>query len=1604
MSLSWWQRWLRPMATRSAPRRRERPRRSHRPRLEALEDRSLPAVFTVNTTQDILGHPLDSAGRPLESLRQAIVDANTLAGADTIMFAIGSGPQTINVGSTGLGALPALTDRFTLDGTTQPGFAGTPLIELNGASAGGDGLMVTTLTAASSTIRGLVINRFGGDGITITGTNGIIVQGNYLGTDVTGTAALGNGGSGVFVASSSNDTIGGPAAGMRNIISGNGTEGVDIVGCHEVSVQGNYIGTDVSGARALPNGANGVHIHYGSYLNRIGVFGSPAATAGNVMSGNARNGVLVEFSGTGGNLIQGNDIGTDASGTLALGNGGNGILLASPGESVVANVISANGQNGVYLPGASDPANPTGQVVTQDSIRGNFIGTDASGTRMLGNGGEGVLLTGGAHGNTIGGTGTSGNVIAGNRDGVVIRGSDSVGNAIRGNAIFANAGMGIDLGGDGATPNDPGDADAGPNNLQNFPVLTSVSTSGGVTTVQGTLNSTAFGTFTIDFFASAAGDPSGFGEGQTFLGSVSILADSSGNLSFSQSFTLPAGQPIVTATATGPFSNTSEFSQWNTTATALSAAPNPSAQGQAVTFTATVTALEPGAGVPAGTVTFLDGTTALDTETLNGSGQAAFTTSGLAVGNHPITAVYSGDLAGSTSPAVTQVVAQFGTPAQLAFVAQPTDTTAGQAIDSPGGVRVAVEDAFGNVVAGDSSTVTLTLSSGTFEGGSATVSAPASGGVATFSGLVIDAAGTYTLFAADGSLASAVSNSFQITPDVASKVVFTQQPTDTTAGQAVSPAVQVTVEDRFGNRETGDSSTVTLALSHGAFAGGGATATAPASGGVASFANLVIDTAGTYALTATDGALAPDTSTSFAVRPAAAAQLAFAQQPSNAVAGQAIAPAVQAAVEDQFGNLVTTDGSTVTVTLSSGTFEGGSATVSAPASGGVATFSGLVIDAAGTYALSASDGALAPATSLPFTVRPDVASKVVFTQQPANTTAGQAVSPAVQVTVEDRFGNTETGDNSTVTLTLSSGTFANGSTTAAAPASGGVATFGGLVIDLAGGYTLRATDGSLAADTSARFTVYPAAADHFVLTAPPGATPGVPFPVTVTALDPFGNTDTRYADPVSFSSSDPSAGLPPDSPLPGGTGTFTIILNLAGPQTVTATDPRRPQVTGSVTVTVGPRILLLDPSGAGALSESGNASLIVPGGGIVVDSTNPAAVILAGNASLQARELDIAGRPGLATSGHATFQGTLRSGVAATADPLTSLPVPAVPAATFPAARYGGQAVVTLKPGTYVGGIQLSGQAAVTLLPGIYYLQGGGLSVSGGASLTGDSVLIYNAPRSAGDAINLAGRGAVALTPMGDGPYRGVVLFQDRTATAPLSITGSGNLSITGTIYAARAAVTLGGNGGLDNQGNPLDTLGSQYVCYDLRLTGSGGLAVRLAPVQPGQSASVGFWRGPSGQALINSFNGGSGSTALANWLAATLPNLYGAGAGANSLAGKTNAQVAAFFQSLPAASLGAEVLATVLNVYATTLSLGGTAARAYGFAVTADGLGAAGVDVGTAGSAFGVADHTTLTVAQILQAVNRKASGGVPYGGDAGLSRLAFGVLDGINEAGGIG
>lgn len=375
------------------------------------------------------------------SLRQVILTANAIPGPNTVLFAIpGSGPFVISPSS----PLPVLTGVTNVNATSQPGYAGRPLVALDGAHAGPDtnGL---TLLAARSVVQGLAIGGFGGSGILIQGGGHDLIQGDYLGTDVTGSVPVANAGDGLTIVNSPGNTVGGITLATRDLISGNGAIGVRIVGPGSTGniVLGDLIGTNVDGTVAIGNRQGGVFVD-SAPGNWVGMPG-----AGNLIAGNTGAGVVLSGPTATGNMIVSNRIGTNMAGTSPLGNTADGIYLAGASHNTIGglgqgNVISANGLTGIRLENAAASGNV---------IQSNHIGTDASGNVGLGNRYDGIFVNG-APGNTIGGTAPgAGNLISGNGScGIQIFTGGASGNLVQGNfvgtdvsghAAIANANDGV---------------------------------------------------------------------------------------------------------------------------------------------------------------------------------------------------------------------------------------------------------------------------------------------------------------------------------------------------------------------------------------------------------------------------------------------------------------------------------------------------------------------------------------------------------------------------------------------------------------------------------------------------------------------------------------------------------------------------------------------------------------------------------------------------------------------------------------------------------------------------------------------------------------------------------------------------------------------------------------------------------------------------------------------------------------------------------------------------------------------------------------------------------------------------------------------------------
>ena len=271
------------------------------------------------------GTPASHApAKPTCSLREAINAANSNPGKDSIHFTVGTGAVAIRPTS----PLPAIVDPVVIDGATQPGFATAPIVELDGSllpttpNGTRNGLFLGSGSDAS-VISGLIINRFPEDGILILSSGNHVIAGNYIGTDSTGGGAAGNALYGMSINSGGN-LIGGDSPAERNVISGNGLDGVLINGpAGPNRVSGNYIGVDSTGETAVPNGQRGIVVNQAPNVTIGGLLDGEE----NVVSGNANVGISVQGSPT---TIVGNFIGTDAAGEAAIPNGPAGSRSSAP--------------------------------------------------------------------------------------------------------------------------------------------------------------------------------------------------------------------------------------------------------------------------------------------------------------------------------------------------------------------------------------------------------------------------------------------------------------------------------------------------------------------------------------------------------------------------------------------------------------------------------------------------------------------------------------------------------------------------------------------------------------------------------------------------------------------------------------------------------------------------------------------------------------------------------------------------------------------------------------------------------------------------------------------------------------------------------------------------------------------------------------------------------------------------------------------------------------------------------------------------------------------------------------------------------------------------
>jgi hypothetical protein len=471
------------------------------------------------------------------SLRQAILDANVASPEcekQTITFAIpGNGTHTIQP----LSELPPFNIQIVLDGYSQAGSKANTAndgtnavitIELDGSLAGtSNGIVIGYAVPPTgfcsgndSQIDGVVINRFALAGVEM---SEMPCPANY-----------------------SCDPVG-------------------------AQIYGSFIGTDTTGTAARPNGT-GVHLGLNSKSGivgeaRVGLGGNstPLPLTRNIISGNTSNGVILESTDSNApslaHTIRNNLIGIDATGTHALPNGGYGVFadVGSSSEAIQNNIIAGHAADGVRIVGGS-----------AISITYNAIGVGIGGV-ALGNAGDGIHVEGGAKGVTtgFGYPSLSGAGIASiaHNGGAGLYAEDDVNVDVTYGSFGSNVGLGVDLAPRGVNPNDSLDADGGPNELLNTPVLQFAAYDSSAfppTTITGTLDTTVNTQNEIDFYVSESCDPSGYGEGEGFLGFANVTTDASGHAQFSQSFYVQPGFAVTALTrrfsTTDPGLIVSEFS------------------------------------------------------------------------------------------------------------------------------------------------------------------------------------------------------------------------------------------------------------------------------------------------------------------------------------------------------------------------------------------------------------------------------------------------------------------------------------------------------------------------------------------------------------------------------------------------------------------------------------------------------------------------------------------------------------------------------------------------------------------------------------------------------------------------------------------------------------------------------------------------------------------------------------------------------------------------------------------------------------------------------------------------------------------------------------
>jgi len=431
----------------------------------------------------------------------------------------------IGLGTTGTGSGPISQTAITVSGGAHTN-------------------MIGGTTAGTANIIG---NAQGGVGMWDAGTTNNRVYGNWIGFQTNGSSAPISGTGVSLSTSSSGNYVGGVPVAQRNVI-GNCQNGIGVWTSTSNFIVGNWIGIGPS-SQAAALSSSGVSLGNSANGNRI---------TDNVIGHVPQDGISL-WNSSSSNHVERNLIGFKPDGIGVATIGQRGVLINSGASNNTIGGVDARFGNRI-----GNAASAVGIFdASNNRVEGNTFGRNASGSPALFTG-DVVTIWNASIGNWIGGTQAGqGNIITGGENGVAVGGASAASNRIRINSIFDNRRLGINLyGNDGAfgvTANDSLDSDSGPNGLSNFPSVSSVSVNGANVTVTGSLSAKPSTSYTVDIYVSEAADPSGYGEGQTYLGSLTVTTNASGFASFGTSFLNVSGS-YVSATATDAAGNTSEFS------------------------------------------------------------------------------------------------------------------------------------------------------------------------------------------------------------------------------------------------------------------------------------------------------------------------------------------------------------------------------------------------------------------------------------------------------------------------------------------------------------------------------------------------------------------------------------------------------------------------------------------------------------------------------------------------------------------------------------------------------------------------------------------------------------------------------------------------------------------------------------------------------------------------------------------------------------------------------------------------------------------------------------------------------------------------------------